>query len=216
MEDVCFSTETRHRFLRPACIAQRWTFNFCLPYLISPHLEQNTWLWREVGLRQDIHQSIRQKCFGRVGSACAPISSRRIHTVSPPGRNHLLNTEVLQHNSSLLPVDHHLLPRFWILTHRIKGGGAFDRRDPTDSAVYLKSDQSANKKKWKSWPQAARKEKKSTWAQPRHSLHHFPSFCFSFNNSVEVFNLWQVVLVYVGLSCFFVPTCNSNLTCQME
>lgn len=83
-------------------------------------------------------------------------TSRRIHTFSL-GRHHLLNTEVLQHNFSLLPLDHHLLPHSLNSYKPHKGGGTFDRWDPTDSAVCLKSDQSANKKKWVSWPQAVKK-----------------------------------------------------------
>lgn len=61
------------------------------------------------------------------------------------GRHHLLNTEGLQRNPRTL--DHRLRPHALNSDTPHEGGGAFDRPDPTDSAVYLKSDQSANKKK---------------------------------------------------------------------
>lgn len=50
MEDVCVSADRRHiSFLRTANIAQGGTLKLCLLSLISPHLEQNTWPWRELG-----------------------------------------------------------------------------------------------------------------------------------------------------------------------
>lgn len=166
MEGVCFSADRSHiSFLRTVNIAQRGTFKFCLLSLINSHLEQNTRPWREpgpltCGPATGHISKYEGKCVGQVRGACAHISSgpgwkqetsRGIHT-SPFGRHHLLNTEVLQRNPLLLPaspapLDHHLRPHSLNSYKPHEGGGAFDRRDPTDSAVYLKSDQSANKKK---------------------------------------------------------------------
>lgn len=160
--------------------------------------------------------------------ACAHISSgpgwkqetsRGIHT-SPFGRHHLMNTEVLQRNPFLLPaspapsLDHHLLPHSLNSYKPHEGGGAFDRRDPTDSAVYLKSDQSANKNKVSVLAAGCEKVPERS----RGTLFIILPAPVSLSITLLKYLICgRLFLCMLGFVFFvFTPTCNGNLTCQME
>lgn len=221
VEGVCFSADRRHiSFLRAVSIAQCGILKFCLLSLINPHWEQNTWPRREPGpltcgpATGHISKSQTKKCFGP-GLKCVRShlfrflnGFRRLPDGSirfPPSAD--ITCWTLRSFSATPPSSPSTTTHFhtlWILlTSHIKEVARLTAEIP----LTLQSTWSLTKvqtKRSECLGHRLRKNKKikSTWAQPRHSLHHFSCSCFSFNNSVEVFNLWQVVLVYVGLFLF--------------